>query len=116
MQALQATLDKLIAIAELTGATTEQPPGYPGWMPNLDSELLKVSLETYKTVSGEEARYEAIHAGLECGLIGEKFPGMDMISVGPTLKHPHSPDERVHVGTVKTFYDHVVEILKVLAQ
>ena len=115
MKALAATLDKLIAIAKLAGASVEQPPGYPGWMPNLDSEILKVSLDTYKEVTGEDAKYEAIHAGLECGLIGEKFPGMDMISVGPTLKHPHSPDERVHIESVEVFYNHVVKMLEVLA-
>ncbi len=115
MEALQATLDKLVAISELAGASVKQPPGYPGWMPDLDSEILKVALETYREVAGEAAKYEAIHAGLECGLIGEKFPGMDMISVGPTLKHPHSPDERVHIGTVETYYNHVLKMLEVLA-
>ena len=73
------------------------------------------SLETYEQVAGEAAKYEVIHAGLECGLIGEKFPGMDMISVGPTLKHPHSPDERVHIGSVDLFYKHVVKMLATLA-
>lgn len=114
MGALAATLDKLIAIAGLAGASFEQPPGYPGWMPNLDSEVLKVSLETYKDVTGKDAGYMAIHAGLECGLIGEKFPGMDMISVGPTIKHPHSPDEGVHIGSVEVFYKHVVKTLEAL--
>ncbi|MBN1482847.1 aminoacyl-histidine dipeptidase [candidate division KSB1 bacterium] len=115
MKALQATLDKLVSIAGLAGATVEQPNGYPGWMPNLDSEVLKVALDAYKKVTNKEAKYEAIHAGLECGLIGEKFPGMDMISVGPTLKHPHSPDERVHMGTVEVFYKHVIKMLELLA-
>ncbi len=114
MSALAATLDKLTAIAGLAGATIEQPPGYPGWMPNLDSEVLKVALDTYKEVTGKEAQYLAIHAGLECGLIGEKFPGMDMISVGPTIKHPHSPDEGVHIGSVEVFYKHVVKMLQAL--
>lgn len=114
MAALQATLDKLNAITALAQAHSEQPPGYPGWMPDLDSKVLKVALETYKEVSGKEAKYEAIHAGLECGLIGEKFPGMDMISIGPTLKHPHSPDERVHIGSVEIFYKHVIRMLEVL--
>ena len=62
-------------------------------MPNVDSPLLKVTLDTYKEVTGKKAIYSAIHAGLECGIIGEKFPGMDMISFGPDLKHPHSPEE-----------------------
>ena len=115
MSALQATRDKLASIAGMATASVEQPEGYPGWMPNLDSQVLKVSLDTYKEVTGDEAKYEAIHAGLECGLIGEKFPGMDMISVGPTLKHPHSPDERVHIESVNVFYQHVLKMLEKLA-
>ncbi|MBN1560899.1 aminoacyl-histidine dipeptidase [candidate division KSB1 bacterium] len=115
MKALGATLDKLAAIAGLAGASVEQPKGYPGWMPNLDSELLKVALATYKEVTGKRAQYQAIHAGLECGLIGEKFPGMDMISVGPTIKYPHSPEERVHIGSVAVFYKHIVKMLEALA-
>lgn len=113
--ALKATLDKIAAIAQLAGASLEQPPGYPGWMPNLESEILKISLDTFKQVTGKEARYEAIHAGLECGLIGEKFPGMDMISLGPTIKYPHSPDERVNVPSVDVFYRHTMKILETLA-
>ena len=115
MHALQETLDIIVNIAKLAGADWEQPNGYPGWMPNLESKVLHVARETYKQVTGEEAKFEAIHAGLECGLIGEKFPGMDMISVGPTLQHPHSPDERVHIGTVKIFYDHVIKMLEAMA-
>lgn len=113
--ALQATLDKLCAIAELSGASIEQPEGYPGWMPNLDSKILKIALDTYKEVADEQARYEAIHAGLECGLIGVKYPGMDMISIGPTIKHPHSPDERVDIKSVELFYRHLLRMLQVLA-
>jgi dipeptidase D len=60
----------------------------------------------------KEAKVEAIHAGLECGIIGEKFPGMDMVSIGPTIKYPHSPDEQVYISTVKKFYDYVVSILE----
>ncbi|NOY60127.1 MAG: aminoacyl-histidine dipeptidase [Calditrichaeota bacterium] len=113
--ALQALQDKLAAIGSLAGASVEQPEGYPGWMPNLDSKILQVALDAYKQVTGEEAKYEAIHAGLECGLIGEKFPGMDMISFGPTIQHPHSPDERVNIPTVESFYKHTLKILEILA-
>ena len=115
MQALQATIDKLHAIADLAGAAADQPPGYPGWMPNLESKVLKVALETYREVTGKNAKYEAIHAGLECGIIGERFPGMDMISIGPTIKNPHSPDESVQVDSVEAFYRHVLKMLEVLA-
>ncbi len=113
--ALKATRDKLTAIGTLAGADIEKPEGYPGWLPNLDSDILKVALDTYKETTGEEAKYEAIHAGLECGLIGDKYEGMDMISLGPTIKHPHSPEEKVHIGTVETFYKHVLNMLENLA-
>ena len=66
----------------------------------------------YKKKYGEEPVVEAIHAGLECGIIGEKFGGMDMISVGPTIKYPHSPEEQVTISTVEKFYDFVVNILE----
>ncbi len=113
--ALLATRNKLAAIAQLAGASIEQPEGYPGWMPNLESPILKISLETFKQVTGKEATFKAIHAGLECGIIGEKFPGMDMISIGPTIQHPHSPEERVNVKTVQIFYDHLIKIIQTLA-
>ncbi|HOC89910.1 MAG TPA: aminoacyl-histidine dipeptidase [bacterium] len=113
--ALRATRDKLAAIAHMTGVKVEQPEGYPGWMPNLDSPLLKVTMDTYKEVTGKKAVYSAIHAGLECGIIGEKFPGMDMISFGPDLKHPHSPEEKVNVKSVAKFYQHLLKIIETLA-
>jgi dipeptidase D len=113
--AINAILDKLVAITRLAEGQIEQPNGYPGWMPNLDSEILKVSLKTYKQLTGKDAEYKAIHAGLECGIIGEKFPGMDMISMGPTIQHPHSPEERVDVESVKIFYQHLVKILEFVA-
>lgn len=112
---LNATRDNLAAIAGLAGAKIDQPDGYPGWMPNLDSPILKVAMETYQEVTGEDARYKAIHAGLECGIIGENFPGMDMISFGPTIQYPHSPEERVQVDTVDSFYQHLLKILERMA-
>jgi dipeptidase D len=114
--ALQAVKDKLTAIAFLAGAEIDQPQGYPGWMPNVDSNVLNIAMNTFKELTANEASFEAVHAGLECGIIGEKFPGMDMISIGPTIKHPHSPDERVHVESVATFFNHLVMILAKLAQ
>jgi dipeptidase D len=99
------------SIAELAGATVEEPPGYPGWKPNLGSRALKLSKEVYKEIYGEEPEVKAIHAGLECGIIGEKFPGMDMVSMGPQIEFPHSPDERVHIGSVEKFYDLLKKVL-----
>jgi len=102
--ALEATRDVLESVSALAGAKADLHDGYPGWMPNLDSPLLKKLKEIYLKGFGKEAEVVAIHAGLECGIIGEKFPGMDMISFGPTMKNPHSPEEHVHIGSVEKFW------------
>jgi dipeptidase D len=110
--ALQDMRDRIHAIAELSGAKVDEDTPYPGWKPNLDSKLLKKSKIIFKEMYGKDPVVEAIHAGLECGIIGEKFPGMDMISIGPTIKYPHSPEEQVHINTVEKFFDFVVKILQ----
>ena len=110
--ALQDFRDRIRAIAELSGAKVEEDEPYPGWKPDLDSNILKTSKKIFKDMFGKEAKVEAIHAGLECGIIGEKYPGMDMISIGPTLKYPHSPEEKVHIKTVEQTYDFVLKILE----
>ncbi len=102
--ALEATRDVIKSVCALAGAKAECHDGYPGWMPNLDSPLLKKLKELYVKTFGKEAEVVAVHAGLECGIIGEKFPGMDMISFGPTMKNPHSPEEHVHAGSVEKFW------------
>jgi dipeptidase D len=102
--ALAAVRLTIKAQAELAGARIFQEGGYPGWEPNLDSALLKKLREVYSRVFGKEAEIKAVHAGLECGIIGEKYPGMDMVSFGPTIEHPHSPEERVHIGSVERFW------------
>lgn len=102
--ALEATRNMIRASCELTGAKVAQPEGYPGWTPNLQSPLLKTLKEVHKKTFQKEPEIAAVHAGLECGIIGEKFPGMDMISFGPTIEHPHSPEERVHTGSVEKFW------------
>jgi len=113
--ALEATRQKLRALGNLVNAKVEQPLGYPGWKPNLESELLATIRTTYKKVSGKEAEVQAIHAGLECGIIGEKYQGMDMVSVGPQIENPHSPDERVHIPSVANFYNFLKATLEKLA-
>jgi len=113
--ALQATRDVLVAIGSLVGADVILEEGYPGWTPNLQSPLLQTMKEIYKKTFQKEAHVAAVHAGLECGIIGEKFPGMDMISFGPTIEHPHSPDERVHVGSVEKFWTFLKNVLAELA-
>ncbi len=112
MSELQDLRDRIRAIASLSGAEVSEDEPYPGWKPNLESPVLKLSKKIFKDMYGREPVVEAIHAGLECGIIGEKFPGMDMISIGPTVKHPHSPEEYVEISTVEKFYKYVVEILK----
>jgi len=112
---LDAFLTSMNAYAELIDAEIEQPNPYPGWTPNPDSEILKKMKAIYKNLFNKEAKVEAIHAGLETGIIGEKFPGMDMISFGPEIKNPHSPDEVVEMETVKKFWDLLVKTLEELA-
>jgi dipeptidase D len=105
-------VDMIDAVFESTGAETTHNDGYPGWKPNVNSPVLAIALQSYRKLFGKEAEYLAIHAGLECGLIGEKFPGMDMISFGPTLLGVHSPDERLEIDSVPKFWDFLLEILK----
>ncbi|MDD3643188.1 MAG: M20/M25/M40 family metallo-hydrolase, partial [Candidatus Krumholzibacteria bacterium] len=101
---LQALRDRIAACARLAGATVVENNPYPGWAPNLESPLLKVFKKVHERTMGKEPETIAIHAGLECGIIGEKFPGMDMISFGPTIRNPHSPDEKVNIESVASFW------------
>ena len=98
----------------LAGAEVKFSGAYPGWKPNLKSQLLATMKETYLKEFGSEPRVVIIHAGLECGIIGAKYEGMEMISFGPTIEHPHSPDERVNIATVQKFYRYVLAALKAL--
>jgi dipeptidase D len=110
--ALQNLRDQIRALATLAGGNVAEEKPYPGWKPNLDSPLLKLSKDIFKDMFSQDPKVEAIHAGLECGIIGEKFPGMDMISIGPTIRYPHSPEEQVHINTVEKFYQYVLKILE----
>ena len=98
----------------LAGAEVTFSGEYPGWQPNFKSTLLKTMKETYEKEFGASPRIVTIHAGLECGIIGSKYEGMEMISFGPTIEHPHSPDERVNIATVQKFYQYVLAALKAL--
>jgi dipeptidase D len=100
------------AIFELGGAKVEATDGYPGWKPDLNSAILKVAKSTYKSLYGKDPEVKAIHAGLECGIIGEKVQGMDMISFGPTMEDVHSPDEKIYIDTVDKFWKFLLGILK----
>lgn len=99
---------------EMAGFQIEQGTGYPGWKPNLDSKLLASAKEIHKELFRVEPHVKAVHAGLECGLIGEKFPRMDMISFGPTIMGAHSPTERVNIKSVESFWKYLVRMLEKL--
>jgi dipeptidase D len=109
---IQEIAQTVKTIFELGGAKVSQGDGYPGWKPNLDSPTLKRAIATYASLYGKEPAVKAIHAGLECGLIGEKYPGIDMISFGPTLKAVHSPDESIFVDTVPRFWGFLAALLE----
>ena len=104
--------DMVAALFRLAGAKVEQSSGYPGWKPDPDSEILKIAVDAYHRLFQEEPQVLAIHAGLECGLIGAIYPGMDMISFGPTIKGAHSPDERLYTPSVMKFWELTLEILR----
>lgn len=99
------------AAFELGGASVSMGDGYPGWKPNPASGILHVAVESYKRLFGKEPKVKAIHAGLECGLFLEKYPSLDMVSFGPTLRGVHSPDERMLIPTVDKFWRHLIDVL-----
>lgn len=100
------------SVFALAGADVAHSDGYPGWMPDPQSKLLEVTVDAYKRLFGSEPKVRAIHAGLECGLFLEKYPDLEMVSFGPTLRGVHSPDERLEIATVPKFWDLLLEVLK----
>lgn len=108
----QDLANKLRATFELTGCEVTTSGDYPGWAPNMDSPVLKVLDELYQRLNNEKAHVAACHAGLECGILGQNYPDMDMISFGPTILGAHSPDERVSISSVQKYWKFVKEILK----
>jgi len=100
------------SVFKLIGANVIHGEGYPGWTPNPSSEILQIAKVSYKNLFHADPIVRSIHAGLECGLFLEKFPGLDMISFGPTLKGVHSPDEKIHIGSVQKFWELLVNILE----
>lgn len=113
--ATRTTKRGLRAIAELAGADVQEYDGYPSWKPNLDSPLLATFRQLHQEKLGTDPELKAVHAGLECGVLGEKFPGMDMISFGPVIQGAHSPDERVEIASVGRFWGLLGEVLGALA-
>ena len=94
------------------GAEVEHTGSYPGWAPNPSSEILELMVPLYKEMFNADPKVQACHAGLECGILNERYPGLDMISFGPTIKNPHSPDEKVHIDSVAKFWKLLLEVLK----
>ena len=104
----------LRATFELTGCEVELSGDYPGWTPNMDSAILKVMAKLYEDLNGEKPNVAACHAGLECGILGQNYPDMDMISFGPNIKGAHSPDERAQISSTQKYWKFVLEILKAI--
>ena len=99
------------ALFEMAGANVSFTGSYPGWKPNMDSAIMKTMDNVYQAKYGKKLEIKAIHAGLECGIIGGVYPNLDMVSFGPTIRHPHSPDEKVHIDSVQKFWDFLVDTL-----
>jgi dipeptidase D len=109
--AIRAVLMSVRAAGQLAGARVEAHDGYPGWKPNLASKALQVVREVYTRHWRQQPKVTAIHAGLECGLLGEKVPGLDMISFGPQIEGAHSPEERLHIDSVGRFWEALKDVL-----
>ena len=105
-------VEQVDSVFALGGAMVSFDGGYPGWKPNMDSPILKEMKEIYQAKFGKVPAVLGIHAGLECGILGAAYPNWDMISFGPTMRSPHSPDERVNIASVQKFWDFLVEVLK----
>ena len=99
------------SIVRLAGGTSEHRGRYPGWQANMESLLLKQCVAAYEKLFGKKPVVETTHGGLECGVIGSKYPGMDMISFGPTIKHPHTPEEMIHIGSIGRVWDFMAALL-----
>ena len=111
MSNLENQCNTVKATFELAGADVEQTDGYPAWKMNPNSKLTRIAVESYKKLFGKEPVVRGIHAGLECGLFSERYPNLDMISFGPTLRGVHTPDEKLHIPTVEMVWNHLVDIL-----
>ncbi|EJN6827908.1 aminoacyl-histidine dipeptidase [Vibrio cidicii] len=106
----------LKSVAELAGARIELSGAYPGWKPDADSEIMAIFRDMYQGIYGHKPNIMVIHAGLECGLFKKPYPHMDMVSFGPTIKFPHSPDEKVKIDTVQLYWDQMVALLEAIPE
>ncbi|MDD2246113.1 MAG: M20/M25/M40 family metallo-hydrolase, partial [Proteiniphilum sp.] len=105
-------VNMVTSVFDLAEAEVKHSEGYPGWQPNPDSTILQLAKKEYKALYNKEAAVKAIHAGLECGLFLEKYPNLDMISIGPDVTDVHSPDEKMKISSVGKFWDFLVKILE----
>ena len=101
---------------QLAGAEVDHSDGYPGWAPNMESKIMKITAKAYEELYGVKPEIKAIHAGLECGLFLSKYPHLDMVSMGPTMRGVHSPDEKLLIPTVEKFYRHLSKVLEMVAK
>ncbi len=112
MDSLALLGERILSVARLAGAEGETSGAYPSWQPNMESRLLARCLDVYEKRFGRKPVVEAIHAGLECGIIGAKYDGMDMISFGPTIKYPHSPDEKIDIASIGKTWDFMLALFE----
>jgi dipeptidase D len=104
--------EKMRCLFELAGAEITFKGGYSGWTPKLDTPMNKVMMEQFKKVYGKDMKIMATHGGLECAIMGAKYPNWEMVSVGPTIKYPHSPDERVNIASVERTWNYLKAVLE----
>ena len=110
--AKQALADRMRCVFELAGAKFSTTGGYSGWTPKPDTPVYKLITDVWKDISGQEMKVNATHGGLECALLGAKYPNWEMASIGPTIVHPHSPDEKVKISTVANAWAFLVKLLQ----
>jgi len=115
MPALFAVREQIRSASHQAGAEVDEDEAYPGWKPNPDSPVVKQTVDVYEQLFGKKPEIKAIHAGLECGLLLEKLPGLDAVSIGPEIRNAHSPDEMVQISSVQNFYKHLKALLETLA-
>lgn len=116
MSNLENQSNAIKAVFQLAGAEVKQNDGYPAWKMNPNSKLVDVAVKAYRNLFGKDPVVKGIHAGLECGLFSEKYPDLDMVSFGPTLRHVHTPDECLLIPTVQMVWDHLLDTLKNLSE
>lgn len=115
-EGMRELADLIAGVAERAGTTAVFEHGYPGWRPNPDSPILRCMIDVYRSRFGKTPEIRAVHAGLECGIIGATCPQLDMISFGPTIRHPHSPDEKVEIASVLKFWEFLAATLEVVPE